>query len=325
MKSKNPPVSVIIVDYKDNNPYLLEGFEAIQKQSYQNYEIILVTDYKNNLNFPKLKKKYFNRYTGPAEKRDWGAKIAKGEILVFLDDDAFPSKNWLKEIVKEFQNKNVCAVGGPGITPEGVGWQEEASGWASASPLGSGNYIYRFLSHKRQFVDDFPSMNLSVRKKDFLAVGGFDSHYWPGEDTKLCLDLVQKVQKKIVYQPKAVVFHHRRPLWYPHLRQNGNFGLHRGFFARVLPSTSLRPIYFLPSLLFIYIFLLPLAITIFGNMVFVPLFTYIFLLTSNSVWILLRSKKAGQAILSLPVIFITHLWYGVRFLQGLLFTDKLKQ
>ena len=38
-------------------------------------------------------------------------------------------------------------------------------------------------------VEDWPSVNMMVRKADFLAIGGFDSPYWPGEDTKLCLDL----------------------------------------------------------------------------------------------------------------------------------------
>ena len=322
-----PLVSIIIVDYKENNPYLLESFRAISQQSYQNYEIILVTDQKNNLQSPKLTKKFYGKYVGPAQKRDDGAKMAKGEILVFLDDDAFPVKSWLKTIVRELQNLSIVAVGGPGVTPPGVSWQEEASGWASASPLGSGKYLYRFLPQKRQSVDDFPSMNLAVRKKDFLKVGGFDSNYWPGEDTKLCLDLVHKLNKKIIYSPKAQVFHHRRPIMLSHLRQNGNFGLHRGFFARALPQTSLKLIYFLPSLFLLALLLSP-VIYILNTSFLTRLFntllaSYLLALVINSFWIYSHSQKAFQAILSIPIIFLTHLWYGARFLQGLLFTSKL--
>jgi cellulose synthase/poly-beta-1,6-N-acetylglucosamine synthase-like glycosyltransferase len=184
-----PLVSIIIVDYKKDNPYLKESLNAIAKQTFKNYEIILLTDYPVSLSSPKLRKISYGKYIGPAKKRDDGAKAARGSVLAFLDDDAFPSKNWLKEIISEYQDKNVVAVGGPGLTPPDVSWQEEASGWASASPLGSGTYKYRFIPGKRQFVDDFPSMNLSVRRKEFLSIGGFDSNYWPGEDTKLCLDL----------------------------------------------------------------------------------------------------------------------------------------
>ena len=194
-----PLVSIIIVDYKENNPYLLESLKHIGEQSYKNWQVVLVTDFKTTLKFKNLITKSYNKVVGPATKRDDGAKIAKGEILCFLDDDAHPSKDWLKNIVKEFQNEQICAVGGPGVTPPGVNWKEEASGWGSASPVGSAGFVYRFLPQNKRYVDDYPSMNLSVRKKDFFAVGGFDSSYWPGEDTKLCLDLVHKLNKKIVY------------------------------------------------------------------------------------------------------------------------------
>lgn len=331
-----PLVSIIIVDYKKNNPYLVECLDAIQKQNYKNFEIILVCDYKVDLSYPKLRQKSYGHYVGPAEKRDEGAKMAKGEILAFIDDDAFPSEKWVENIIPHFKKKNIAGVGGPGVTPPGVSWQEEASGWASASPMGAAFYLYRFLSGKKQFVEDYPSMNLSVRKSDFDKVGGYDSNFWPGEDTKLCLDLTHKINKKIIYDPKAVVFHHRRPIWRGHLKQNGNFGLHRGFFARILPETSLKLIYFLPSLLLlglIYIIaslvLEPWKSSLLSNQISaIGLYSfalYFFILFLNSLWILQKSQKLSQAALSIPVIFITHLWYGARFLQGFLFTTKLSR
>lgn len=327
---KNPMVSIIVVDYKKNNPYLVECLKAIQKQSYEYFEVILVTDYPVSLKYPKLRVKSYGHYVGPAEKRDEGAKMSKGEILAFIDDDAYPSKDWLKRIVKHFKDSTIAGVGGPGITPPNVSWQEEASGWSSASPIGSGAYTYRFLPGKQRFVDDYPSMNLAIRKSDFEKVGGFDSSFWPGEDTKLCMDLTHKLGKKLVYDPEVVVYHHRRPIWKGHLKQNGSFGLHRGFFARILPKTSFKPIYFAPSALVAGI----LYILFLGHLNQEPwnyihsglklaLVLYIILLSLNSFWVLTRSKSLFQAVLSVPVIFVTHVWYGVRFLQGFLFTGKL--
>lgn len=324
--SNKPLVSIIVVDYKKNNPLLVECLEAIGKQTYRNYEAILITDYSVNLTYPKLTKKSFGHYVGPAQKRDWGAKKAKGEIIAFIDDDAYPSPDWLKNLVRHFSDPQVTSVGGPGVTPPGVSWAEAASGWMSASPMGAGPYTYRFLPGKKHFVDDYPSMNLAVRRVDFLAVGGYDSHYWPGEDTKLCLDLVHELKKEIIYDPKALVYHHRRPLWLPHLRQNGNFGLHRGFFARVLPQTSLRPVYFGPSLLVLgLIYLLffswlnPL-LTALGWLLFSG---YLLAIVANSYWIYTHSKSFFQGILSFPVVVITHIYYGLRFLQGFFLTQKL--
>ncbi len=321
-----PLVSVIIIDYKKNNPLLVECLEAIEKQTYRNYEVILVTDYPVCLKYPKLIKKSFGHYVGPAEKRDWGAKKASGEILAFIDDDAYPGRDWLKNLVKHFSDPKIAGVGGPGVTPAGVSWVEAASGWMSASPMGAGLYTYRFLPGKKQFVDDYPSMNLAVRRTDFLSVGGYDSHYWPGEDTKLCLDLVHKLGKKIIYDPSVLVYHHRRPLWRPHLRQNGNFGLHRGFFARILPQTSLRPVYLGPSLMvlgLIYLLLFPWINPILTTLGWFLFGGYLLAVAANSVWIYHRSTSFFQGILSFPIILITHLWYGLRFLQGFFLTKKL--
>jgi GT2 family glycosyltransferase len=369
--NNKPLISIIVIDYKKTNPYLIECLDAIQKQTYQNFEIILETDYPLDLKYPKLKVvDYQGKYVSPAKKRDHGAQIAKGKILAFIDDDAFPNSHWLARIIPHFKNKSIVGVGGPGITPPKVTWQETASGWASASPVGAGPYTYRFLPGKKQFVDDYPSMNLSIRKEDFEMVGGYDSDYWPGEDTKLCLDLVQKTGKKILYDPQVIVYHHRRSLWKGHLKQNGGFGLHRGFFARILPKTSLRPIYFLPSIMLlglVFILLFSLFVitwryfdaAIYTNhsatlSILFPLRTfgicafalYFLALIANAIWIYVVISRSSlrevysrrsnlrhtnvnsalfQSLLSIPTIFITHLWYGIRFIQGYLFTAKLKR
>lgn len=320
-----PLVSVIIIDHRKTNPYLAENFAGLSRQTFKDFEVLLFTDYENDIKFKNLTKKVYGKYVGPAQKRDAAAKASKGKILAFLDDDAFPDKNWLAAIVPHFDDSEIAGVGGPGVTPPGVSWQEELSGWVSASPFGSGSYLYRFLPGKKQFVDDYPSMNLAIRKTDFKRVKGFDSHYWPGEDTKLCLDLVHKLGKKIIYDPKVLVYHHRRPLWRPHLIQNGNYGLHRGFFARILPKTSLRPLYLAPSLFLIYLLSLPFLLldTRYYILDIMPLSLYVALLTANSLWIFNKSLSAKQATLSTVAVPATHLWYGARFFQGFFFTKKL--
>ena len=110
---------------------------------------------------------------------------------------------------------------GPGVTPPNDSVFQKAGGWVSASFLGGGPAAsHRFFPRKKREVDDYPSMNFVVRKSDFRAVDGFNSRFWPGEDTKLCLDLTKKLGKKIIYDPEVLVYHHRRSLFVPHLKQN---------------------------------------------------------------------------------------------------------
>src|SRR5262249_11500155 len=100
-------------------------------------------------------------------------------------------------------------------------------------------------------VQDWPSVNLMVRRADFVSVGGFNCAYWPGEDTKLCLQLV-KTGEKILYNPCLIVWHHRRAGLGAHLKQVGAYGLHRGYFAKHFPETSFKFGYFVPSLFLVF-------------------------------------------------------------------------
>ncbi len=321
---KNPLVSVII-PVKQINDYIRESIPKIIAQSYKNFEIIVLPDKESEDIFPKTRLVPTWPKTGPADKRDIGTKNAKGEILAFLDDDAYPAKNWLKNAVSHFpNNNNIAAVCGPGITPPDSSLLEKASGWVSASFLGGGPYTYRFLPQEKREVDDYPSMNLIIRKNDFETVGGFDSHFWPGEDTKFCLDLVN-LGKKIIYDPFVLVYHHRRPLFRPHLKQNGSFGLHRGHFARILPQTSCRLGYLIPVMFTLGLVIGPfliLANSFFTYLYFEVIGLYVLLLIKEGIWVYSFEKNLHLSLLVMLGIFLTHLWYGLRFIQGF-FTPKL--
>ena len=255
---RTPKVSIII-PVKEINAYIREAVPKHLELDYPDFEILILPDHNSGESFSS-QVRIIPTYprTGPADKRDIGAQEADGEILAFIDDDAYPRSDWLKNAVKYFDDEEVVAVCGPGVTPESDSVWQKASGWIQASRLGGGNCTYRFVPQRKRWVDDYPSMNFIVRKSDFEAVGGFDSHFWPGEDTKLCLDLTYKLGKKIIYDPEVLVYHHRRALFRPHLRQIGRYGLHRGHFARVLPRTSRRLSYFIPSLFTIFVLATPL-------------------------------------------------------------------
>lgn len=316
----------VIIPLKKCNAYLEENISALLSGSFQEFEIIVLPDKKEKKIFPKTSIHPTGK-VGPAEKRDIGVKLAKGEYVAFIDDDAYPSKDWLKHALVLFKKKKVAAVCGPGVTPPGDSVLQKASGAFSASFLGGGPYTYRFIPQKTRFVDDYPSMNFLVRKKDFLEIGGFDSKYWPGEDTKFCHDLVKKFNKKMLYDPKVLVYHHRRAIFIPHLIQNGRYGFYRGYFARILPKTSLRISYFIPSLLFIGILMLPVLYFFQRELFYIDSFIlgfYVFLTVISSIINFIREKNIFVSFLLLPTIIITHIFYGIKFLQGFLITKSVK-
>jgi len=321
---KYPLISIIIVA-EEYSSYLEESLPKYDNLDYPSFEVLVFTAKPCSNKISKVKfisAPYLAK--NPAKRRDLAIKHAKGEWLAFIDDDAYPSKNWLKSAVALFKDPSIVAVCGPGVTPPGADDFEKASGWVSASRLGGGNCTYRFIPAKKRFVDDFPSMNFIVRKKDFAQVGGFDSNYYPGEDTKLCLDLTQKLGKKIMYDPKILVYHHRRPLFKEHLKQNGGFGLHRGHFARTLPQTSRRIGYFIPTL-FALGFLAGPVLYLVSKLLFtiwvLVVIIYFLLLLLTASWVYSKEERWKVAFLVIPGIFLTHVWYGIKFLQGLFAKD----
>jgi len=249
----------IIIPVRAINDYIREAIPHHLKQSYRNFEIIIYPNFfsKKEADLPEnqiLKdprvRVIESGNVGPAEKRDLAIRDAKGDVLAFIDDDAYPKKDWLKNTFKHFQRHEVGGVCGPAATPKSDGMLQQVSGNIYESRIGNGPYTFRYLPTREVHeVDDYPSVNLFIRKDVFTKIGGFDSSFYPGEDTKLCMEVVHTESKKIIYDPKVFVWHHRRPFGFKFFKQAANYALHRGYFARKYPKTSLRFSYFIPSLL----------------------------------------------------------------------------
>jgi len=305
------PLFSIIIPVRKPTKYLRQTLLELKKQTLKSFEILVITDKISKISYPGF-------------KRNLAAKISKGKYLAFLDDDSYPDKNWLKNAFKVLTNNpKSAAVCGPCLTPPEDNIYQQASGLVWSSYLGSGGAgTYRNSIQKERFVDDFPSVNLIVNKNDFLKVGGFDQQFWPGEDTLLCLNLNNKLNKSIIYDPSILVFHHRRKVILPHLQQITRYAIHRGYFAKKFPQTSFRLGYLLPSIFAIYcLFLIPLNLY-FPSFINLPLYLYLLLLLLTFIQFIIHHNffVSFLAVITIP---ITHLYYGLLFLSGF-FNPHLK-
>lgn len=318
-RGQGPRFSVIVACPGDS-VVLRRLIEALMRQTYRNFEVLFLPD--RLLVRPEANYRFRILATGgvrPAKKRNTGALAATGDILAFIDDDAYPAPDWLANAAARFaDDASIDALGGPGLTPPDDPPAAQLSGLIFASPLVSGNFRYRyFVQGPLRKVEDFPSCNLFVRKAAFDAIGGFREDFWPGEDTLLCADL-QRAGHTLWYDPRVVVWHHRRPVFGPHLRQVGRYALHRGYFARRIGLNSRRLSYLLPSLFLLgLVFGAPLACL--SLWLAVPYVAIVALYLLLSLADALLEAPAPRIILPLwGGIVATHLWYGFRFLQGLL-------
>jgi len=326
--AKSKKVSIIIPVIAIND-YIRESVPEILKLDWPDFEIVIFTDKPDDKHSWPKTRIIASGKVGPAEKRDLALKHAEGEILAFLDDDAYPRADWLKIAIKHFDNSKIGAVGGPAITPSDDGVLQKVSGAVFESYVGGAGARNRYLPiDKTRETDDWPTVNLLVRRDVFAEVGGFDNTYWPGEDTKLCLDFLN-AGYKIIYEPEAIVYHHRRSDLVKHFKQIGNYALHRGHFAKIYPETSRKFFYFVPTLFDLYLisFLVwPLFLNQYPFQMFygLPLFIYFLGLIIDGIIISIRWRNPIVGLIAIPMVFLTHVWYGVRFIQGLVIKKLAK-
>ena len=303
----------IIIPCKCIDDYTKQCIEYCKELDYNDFEIIVLPDVEAE---PIADVRIIP--TGavtPGKKRNIGVAKASGEFCAFIDSDAYPRKDWLKNAINYLADEEIAGVGGPGLTPQDDSLLQKVSGAILSSFMVGKELSARYKAKGILNSDDIHSCNFIARRSVLEEIGGWNEHYWPGEDTLLCL-AIKKIGGRMVEAPDVVVYHHRRPLLIPHLRQIWNFGLHRGFFAKKFPETSRKPIYFFPSL-----FLIGLAGGV-ATSPFNSILARVFLAILG-MYILLAlvasfsAKDLKQGPLVFIGIFLTHLTYGAAFIKGL--------
>lgn len=315
-----PPMVSVVIACPGDSAYLQESLKALEAQTYRNFEVIVLPDAEITLSGRSYPLRMLP--TGrirPAEKRNIGIEAARGEVVAFLDDDAYPVAEWLERAVKYFVVPEIGGVGGPGVTPPGDSYLARMSGRVFANLLVSGNYRYRYEGDRiRSCVDDYPSCNLFIRKDLLAAIGGYSTRYWPGEDTILCAEVVHGQKRRIVYDPWVVVFHHRRELFLPHLRQIGRYAMHRGYFAKRFPETSYRLSYFIPSIFAFSVIVGGVVAGLWQNSLFGAVYLGGLALYAGITLLSSVSFSPLDWVITWIGVMATHFWYGVRFVLGLL-------
>lgn len=319
----------IIIAVKAYCENLGECVSKCLELDFKDYEIIILPDSDfargGVLSHPRVRM-IPTGIVSPPKKRDVGAKYAKGEILAFLDDDTYPTKDWLKEAILIFkESDNIGCVCGPAITPSNDSILQKGSGLVYSSSLVSGNHVFRYIPKERREVFDFPSCNFLIRKDLFSQVGGFDKLFWPGEDTFLCLKVLE-AEKRMIYSPRVLVYHHRRNLFKGHLNQIKSYALHRGYFAKKYPKTSLRFEYFIPSLFVIVLLtggIASLSSSLAEGIYSLILTMYLVFILASSLSLVFGAKenhvnRIKLLFLTVSGIFLTHITYGIYFIKGLL-------
>ena len=87
--------------------------------------------------------------------RNIGIKFSKSKYVAFIDSDAYPSINWLKNAVKIFHDPSIHAVGGPDIPFKSQSYSQKITYLCHGSFFVSGQYSYRKFKRPEIVCKDF--------------------------------------------------------------------------------------------------------------------------------------------------------------------------
>lgn len=182
------PFELIIIDQSDHHS--AETLKLLQR--YSSRIIYKKADYKN---LPKA--------------RNDGARMAKGEIIVYVDDDVEPKKGFLKNHAAPYAEANVCGVAGAVL-------EEAHETLRTRKDIGEKLYNRLLSRAEASFDVEFSysaswarGNNMSFRKDMIVGLNGFDENFEgvaSGEDAEFCHRL-KKTGGTIFYNPQACVFH----------------------------------------------------------------------------------------------------------------------
>ena len=215
--------------------------------------------------------------------RNLGARKAKGDILAFVDADCTVSEDWLGRASPYFVKEDVAAWGSPPSVPSGATWVQRT--W----------YLVRKKDQAVKEVDWLESMNLFVRRDQFLSIGGFNEDLVTCEDADFCFRIAK--YGRIVSDSRISVIHlgeastvkefMKKEIW----RGQGNL---RGVFSHGLLLREL-PSFIIPIYFGVLIPLLVVGLVITRNPNLLIIFILLCLLPSMVVLLKVRKKMMGKA------------------------------
>ena len=315
-------ISIIITSYQYNKVFekCIKEYLNLDKKKF---EIILITESKDkkfydltnqlrehiDINIIHTEEKK------PGFKRHLAVQKSKYDNLYFIDDDAFPTNESFELAIKLFTQDKINVFGGPSTLPIDSTFFEKAVYLSNSLIILSGNYLL-FNKSNDQLVKELPSVNFFIKKKTYYKTNGFNNGYWPGEDTYLCNEILDK-NYKIYYFGDLQVFHYSRSNIKKFIKQIFNYSKTRGYFFKLGLNNSKNIKFLIPSLFCLYLIVLSLNLfnNFIGKIIYIPLALYFLIFTFN--FIKLNNFSLLLRISGLILNFITHIVYGLGFVYGI--------
>ena len=297
-----------------------ELLESLTRQTYKNFEVIVVEDGSAN-KCDQVVEKYvhdlditycYKENAGQGFARNYGYERSKGDYFIVFDSDCILPNEYLDRVNTSLDNNFLDAYGGPDKDHDSFTITQKAISYSYTSWLTTGG-----IRGKKNAIGGFTprSFNMGISRKVFETTGGYIIPF-KGEDIEFSTR-IKKLGFKIGLIEEAFVYHKRRTSWIKFFKQLHFFGTARINVARFFPD-QLKLIHFSPA-----VFTLGWIITVIMWFVFPPLakiftsvyLTYFLLLFIDAIF---KTRNLVIAVLGVWAAFIQLTAYGLGFIQELL-------
>jgi GT2 family glycosyltransferase len=215
-----PAVSVVVCSYNGART-LRDTLDALGRLEYPDFEVIVVNDGSTDAT-PSIAASYggvrliSTANHGLSAARNTGWQAAAGEIVAYIDDDAYPDPHWLHYLAHAFMTTGHVGIGGPNIAPPGDGPVADCVANAPGGP------VHVLLTDT--LAEHIPGCNMAFRRAALAEIGGFDARYrTAGDDVDVCWRL-QERGGTLGFHAGAMDWHHRRNSVRMYWRQQKGYG-----------------------------------------------------------------------------------------------------
>jgi GT2 family glycosyltransferase len=226
-----PRISVVLCTYNGERT-IRESLEHLTRLKYPDFEVIVVNDGSSDGTLEIVRdfdvKLISTEQGGLSRARNIGLQAATGEIVAYIDDDAYPDADWLDYLAQSFRTSDHVGVGGPNLPPRDDGRMADCVAHAPGGP------VHVLLTDDR--AEHIPGCNMAFRRSALLEIGGFDTRFRAaGDDVDVCWRL-QERGGTLGFSPAAVVWHHRRDSLGGYWRQQVGYGRAEGLLEAKWPE-----------------------------------------------------------------------------------------
>ena len=313
----------IIIPVFNGEKTIQQCIDSLVNQQFSGgYEIIVVDDGSRDKTAQIVKRfgnkvKYLSqKNNGPAAARNNGAKSAKNEILVFIDADCIAEQNWLSEMIKPFENKEIMGV-------QGIYKTKQKSLTARFVQIEIEERYEKMKKHEN--IDFIGSYSAAYRKEIFMSAGGFDESFpiASGEDPELSYKL-SKAGKKLIFNENSVVYHKHHEKLMKYLQTKFFRAYWRVLIYSRHKDKMINDSYTPQILKFQIIFTALTLLSLVGvGLKIVPLWLFAtFLAVLGALFVpfvlFAVSHDTKVAALAVPILFMRNIVFGLGLIMGLL-------